>query len=137
MEIGKKEGWTKNVIKFTYSRNTKVSIAHFNIFGVAEISPNKIAVSCSSKFQINFNLDNNSSPFLSRSASPLNKMSIISIDVDQVFCILKTVKVKSLTGPDNIPNRIMHDCAAAFAPSQCSLYNSTSCVKRGQSYSNF
>ena len=47
------------------------------------------------------------------------------INVDEVAISLSRIKTHKATGPDEIPNWILHDYAAIFAPPVCAVFNSS------------
>jgi Reverse transcriptase (RNA-dependent DNA polymerase)/Endonuclease-reverse transcriptase len=123
------EGNGKNLWRYIHSKNGSAAPRHFLIDGSNEDNSQKIAESFAGNFNQHYTLPTNSSSDLCPPNFPRAHQSptLKQIDIHPYLVIhaIKRLRPNGATGPDNIPCRILHECAKEIAPSLCHLFQTS------------
>jgi endonuclease/exonuclease/phosphatase family metal-dependent hydrolase len=113
----------KKLWAFIRSRLRKLSAPAFMVNGSLTTNIQNICEAFSDHFQLNFNDTTRQSDILPPPLPSISDLTDFDCSENEIKAFLSAIKADAATGPDNIPAIILRTCAAALAPSLCSLFN--------------
>ena len=129
--LGHGRGGQKALWKFIHSKNGKKKNHDFFVNGQPDKSADIIAGNFADCFDNNFNTSYVENDLYMTNHNNNVSISDIPFNDSDVSKLLKSLRLNSSAGPDNIPPYILNQCADALCSSICALYRKsldTGCV---------
>ncbi|CAB3367299.1 Hypothetical predicted protein [Cloeon dipterum] len=121
--LGRGPGGAAVFWKYIHSKSkVPINTASFSAGGQIFTEPRAIASQFLASFKENFSPASLDFPFLRRAPVQEPKLSQWRISVGDVENQLKTLNIKSATGPDGIPAVLLKNCASTLCPSFAHIF---------------
>jgi hypothetical protein len=117
--LGRGRGGQQRLWKYLHAQNgdnKHVTISNND-------NPTSVADQFADSFCNNYSYDNSNNLFPRKYRDNDANLSNIYISPYVVLEMLQSIRTSAAAGPDDIPSRLLHDCAASLSPSLSALYN--------------